>query len=367
MLNSLSHKWPLVKCVAIGGINSQNAQRVLYQSRGFTKSLEGIAVVSAIIGAEDPSTAAKELKLMVESHPPFAPHTPANARNEISKDVVREYVPAIIKILEETKPVCHNMTNLVVQNFAANVAICIGASPIMSNNGAEAEDLAQLGGSLVVNMGTVTKDSLENYTQAVRAYNAVGGPILLDPVGAGATQQRKDAAKSLMNAGYFDLMKGNASEIQTLAGVSGQQQRGVDAGATIMSHDERAALVKNLAARERNVVLMTGKTDVLSDGHRTMIIENGHEYLSEITGSGCTLGTTIAAFLAVYREDKMLAALAGILVFEIAAERAAAREDVKGPGTFVPAFLDELYAIRKMNAEDDTAWIGAAARRGAGC
>lgn len=360
MLNALSHKWPLIKTVAIGGINATNAQRVIYRSRGFTKSLEGIAVVSAIIGADDPAAAAKALKLMVESNPPFAAHTPANARNEISKDVVREYVPAIVKIVEETKPICHNMTNLVVQNFAANVALCVGASPIMSNNGAEAQDLANLGGSLVVNMGTVTKDSLDSYIQAIHAYNSVGGPIVLDPVGAGATQNRKNAVKQLLNAGYFDVMKGNTMEIQELAGVGGLQQRGVDSGPSTMSHEERAALVKNLAARERNVVLMTGKTDILSDGHRTMIIENGHEYLSEITGSGCTLGTTIAAFVSVYREDKMLAALAGILVFEIAAERAAARADVKGPGTFAPAFLDELYAIRKMSSEENPSWIGAA-------
>lgn len=105
---------------------------------------------------------------------------------------------------------------------------------------------------------------------------------------------------------------------------------------------------------------MTGTTDVVSDGTRTFAVSNGHSYLGEITGSGCTLGTTIASVLAVEREDKLLAAVAGILIYEIAAERAAKRGDVKGPGTFVPAFIDELYAIRNESVAGDNAWVEAA-------
>jgi len=175
--------------------------------------------------------------------------------------------------------------------------------------------------------------------------------VLFDPVGAGATTQRRDAVKKLLAGGYFDLIKGNEGEIKTVAGTSGaEQQKGVDSGPSSSTLDEKIAIVKALASRERNVALMTGVTDILSDGHRTVIIKNGHNYLGNITGSGCTLGTTIAAFLAVHTEDKFVAALTGILIFEIAAERAAVREDVKGPGTFIPAFLDELYAIREGNA-----------------
>jgi len=95
---------------------------------------------------------------------------------------------------------------------------------------------------------------------------------------------------------------------------------------------------------------MTGVTDILSDGETTVVIENGHKYLGNITGSGCTLGTTLTAFLAAHRNDKFMATLTGILMFEIAAERASKREEVRGPGTFVPAFLDELYAMREGEA-----------------
>lgn len=230
----------------------------------------------------------------------------------------------------------------------------------MSLNGEEADDLARLGGALVINMGTVTPEGLLNYQKALKAYNAVGGPVLYDPVGAGATQQRRAAVKTLMASGYFDLIKGNENEIKTVSGTSGVQQRGVDSGTSTSSLQEKAALVQQLAARERNVVLMTGKTDVVSDGQRTYAVSNGHEYLGNITGSGCTLGTTVAAFLAIHREDKLLAALAGILMYEIAAEQAAARDDVKGPGTFVPAFLDQLYAIRMQAADRKSDWLAAA-------
>jgi thiamine-phosphate diphosphorylase/hydroxyethylthiazole kinase len=349
-----------VKTVCIGGINASTAQRVLYQSRSLVRQLDGIAVVSAIVGAEDPKSAAKQLRIMVDDKAPWASHTPAESRNPITKDTIKELVPIIVKHVAETTPLCHNMTNLVVQNFAANVALCIGGSPIMSNNGVEAPDLAKHGGSLVINMGTVTGDMLKNYTQAVQAYNAVGGPVLLDPVGAGASQPRKDAAKLLMGSGYFDVMKGNFSEIATLAGVSTAQQRGVDSSAVSSSMDEKVAIVRALAERERNIVVMTGAIDIVSDGARTLVIQNGHEYLGNITGSGCTLGTTIAAFVATYKEDKMLAAIAGMLIYEIAAERAAVRDDVRGPGTFVPALLDELYAIRKMAENDDVSWIESA-------
>jgi thiamine-phosphate diphosphorylase/hydroxyethylthiazole kinase len=121
------------------------------------------------------------------------------------------------------------------------------------------------------------------------------------------------------------------------------QQRGVDSGSALFTLEQRAYIVRGIAARERNVVLMTGATDIISDGVRTYAVSNGHEYLGRITGSGCTLGTTLSAYLAANPEDKLQAAVAGLLHYEIAAERAAERDDVRGPGTFVPAFIDELW------------------------
>lgn len=230
----------------------------------------------------------------------------------------------------------------------------------MSNNGLEANDLASFGGSLVINMGTTTPEVRANHLASITAYNSVGGPVLLDPVGAGATQQRREGVAALMRGGYFDVIKGNEGEIRTVSGATGFKQHGVDSGASHLDTDARARLVKSVAAKERNVVLMTGEIDVISDGKRTFKIGNGHALLGDITGSGCTLGTTIASFLAVEKEDKLLAAIAGILMYEIAAERAAKREFVRGPGSFVPAFLDELYLIREESVAGNGEWAKAA-------
>ncbi|KAI9659410.1 MAG: hypothetical protein M1821_001668 [Bathelium mastoideum] len=357
ILNSLETANKSTRTYCIGGINESNAQRVLYQSTSDKRSLDGVAVVSAIMAAQDPLVAAKRLRELIQEPPPFASST--LSRSLSTSDIV-DQAPAIVKRLGEQNPLCHNMTNLVVQNFAANVALAIGASPIMSNNGDEAGDLAKLGGALVINMGTSTPEGFVNYCKSLRAYNAVGGPTLFDPVGAGATAQRREGVKRMLANGYFNVIKGNEGEIKTVAGSGSSQQRGVDSGTSTLDEREKAQLVKKLAARERNVVLMTGRTDYISDGTRTFAISNGHEYLGSITGSGCTLGTTIAAYLAVHRQDFLLAALTGILMYEIAAERAAMREDVKGPGTFVPAFIDTLFNIRKAASAGDNSWISAA-------
>lgn len=341
-----------VKTVCIGGMNAANSQRILYQTATSEKQLDGVAIVSAIMGSNDAKDASANLRNLISTPPPFAT---SSKKQSLTRDAVVAAVPELIARTAAKKPLCHNMTNLVVQNFAANVALAVGASPIMSNNGLEAGDLAALGGSLVINMGTTTPEIRSNHLKALAAYNAVGGPVVLDPVGAGATEQRREGVKALMAGGYFDLIKGNEGEIRTVSGAAGVKQHGVDSGASQLSAAERVKVVKNIAARERNVVLMTGSTDVISDGERTFLISNGHDYLGEITGSGCTLGTTIASVLAVEREDKLLGALAGILLYEIAAEKAA--EKAQGPGTFVPAFIDALYHLREASKKGDGAWV----------
>lgn len=356
ILQSLHQSGSQVRTVAIGGINSSNLQRVLYQSAAERKPLDGVAIVSAIIAAPDAEKAAKELAELIRTPAPFASaHLPSDQTKKDARDLLSQ-VPNVIAEVTKKTPLSHNMTNLVVQNFAANVALAIGASPIMANYGEEAADLAKLGGGLVINMGTVTPEGLQNYSKALRAYNREGGPVILDPVGCGATAVRRSAVKTLLAAGYFDVIKGNEGEIKTVFG-SLVQQRGVDSGASTSSLEEKASIVRDLALRERNVVLMTGAVDVVSDGVRTYAVSNGHEILGRITGSGCVLGTIISAMLAVNRGDKLLAVLSALLHYEIAAEIAAVRDDVKGPGTFVPALIDELYNIQKANSEGDLRWI----------
>lgn len=350
--------------VGIGGIKASNVQRVLHQTTvSPTQSLEGVAVVSAIMAAEDPQKEANKLKGLIQSvGTKLYAAVPPNA--EVIKDaaaLIRQ-VPAVVRQHGETNPLCHNMTNLVVQNFAANVCLASGSSPIMSNNGNEAPELAEFGGALVVNMGTVTSESLSNYLLAMKAYNAALNPILFDPVGAGATTIRKEAVKKLTANGFFDVIKGNEGEIRTVFGGADTKQRGVDSGPSPSTPQDKAKLVTELARRERNIVLMTGSTDFLSDGVRTVAISNGTPLLGQVTGSGCALGSTIASYVTVHRQDKFLAALAAILHYEIAAERGTAQLNVKGPGTFIPAFLDELSLIKQESLDGEDDWCSAAAK-----
>ncbi|KAI1842644.1 hypothetical protein JX266_011106 [Neoarthrinium moseri] len=348
-----------VKTVCIGGINATNAARVVWQSASLSRGLDGIAVVSAIVAAADPEAAARELRRLVRTPPPFAASVPTPAQAGRSAADVLALVPDVVRRVAERRPLSHNMTNLVVQNIAANVALAVGASPIMANYGEEARDLAALGGALVVNMGTVTPEGLQNYLKALRAYNDAGGPVVFDPVGAGATAVRRSATKTILNGGYIDVLKGNQSEILTCTPAGSRtQQRGVDSAADgSRSQAQLAAAVRDLAQLRRNVVVMTGKTDLVTAGGAVLAVDNGHEYLGMVTGTGCCLGTTVSAMVAAWPEDKLAATVAGLLLYEIAAEIAAERSDVKGPGTFVPAFLDELYNVRQATVSGDLSWL----------
>lgn len=188
------------------------------------------------------------------------------------------------------------------------------------------------------------------------------GPTTNSNLRAGATSVRRAAVKTIMNAGYLDIIKGNEGEIQTVSTASHPtdphvtQQRGVDSSATLTTQ-EKATLVSDLARTERNIVLLTGKCDVVSDGEQTFVVENGHEVMGRITGTGCVLGTTVSAFVAAYGGNRLAAVVAALVMFGVAGERAAAR--VEGPGSFVPAFIDELYKVRKETVGGDTSWLKA--------
>ncbi|KAI1368408.1 Hydroxyethylthiazole kinase family-domain-containing protein [Xylaria arbuscula] len=358
ILLQLAQAGSAVKTVCIGGINASNTSRVVWQSSVQGKSVDGVAVVSAIMAAADPEESARELSQLVKASPAFAKSIVTGDQQARSPEELVGAVPKVIRAVSEGKPLSHNMTNLVVQNFAANVALCVGASPIMANYGEEAKDLSRLGGALVINMGTVTPEGLDNYSKALRAYNAVGGPVVFDPVGAGATAVRRAATKTILGGGYIDVLKGNRSEILScLPGGSTVQQRGVDSAEGEMNIRELSSAIRGLAILRKNIVMVTGRTDFVTAGGHVYAINNGHEYLGMVTGTGCCLGTTISAMIAAYPQNKLDAVIAGALLYNIAAEIAAARDDVKGPGSFVPAFLDELYNVRVATAKGDISWL----------
>lgn len=391
---SSTSSWPAgfpdIRTVCIGGMNASNVEATVLRTGSSKRNLNGIAVVSDIMASPDPEAAARDLLGRISQLPPFwrrrgagtagdqsQPQTQADStaepghrgRRQGKTTDVREMValaPTAVRVVRTTRPLTHNMTNTVVQNFAANVALAVGASPIMSVNGDEAADLARLGGGLVINMGTVTDAVLAAQLTAIAAYNAAGQPVVFDPVGAGASAVRRAAAAAILAGGELAVIKGNGGEIAALlAGTGGAdgteqaQQRGVDGdiGGALAA---RADLARRLARREGCVVVLSGEVDVVTDGERCVSVSNGDAMLGAVTGTGCALGTVISAACAVYPTDILVATLAALLLYEVAAERAVLRSDCRGPGTFVPAFLDELAAVSQATVDGDTAWINAA-------
>ncbi|KAK9447658.1 Hydroxyethylthiazole kinase family-domain-containing protein [Limtongia smithiae] len=359
---------PEIKAVSIGSMNLKTARNTVYKTQfrddqGQIVSIHGVAVVSALIAASDPAAAARELLAAVRTTPAWA--LPATRTLSIANDV---FAPeAVVGLVRRSTPLVHCIINRVAANFAANIAIAAGASPVMSENEGEFVDLARAasspaGGALLINLGFPTEDFINStYLPAVLAYNQQQRPIVLDPIAAGATALRKRAVATLLNHGHFAVIKGNEGEIFAVAGEP-SAMRGVDS-TSALPLTERARVALKLAQREKTIVCMTGAVDVVSDGTRVVIGRNGHPYLADITASGCVLGTLVAAFVGVLSPEKQIPervidnVLAALCLYNIAAERAAALPSVSGPGTFVPALLDQIYALSKQSLDGNDSWF----------
>jgi hydroxyethylthiazole kinase len=240
--------------------------------------------------------------------------------------------------IHEQRPLVHHITNMVVMNDTANITLAIGAAPVMAHALEEVEEMVKLAGALVLNIGTLTPEQIEAMVRAGKGANELGIPIVLDPVGAGATSLRTESALRLLRELHISAIRGNASEVGTLVGVAAET-RGVDS----ISLSEDREVVASRAAHEFDcVVAITGARDVITDGERLAYVENGHPLLAAITGSGCMATTLVAAFLAV-EPDAWLATIAGLVALGLAGEMAAPRAG--GPGTFRSHLLDAVAAL----------------------
>lgn len=233
------------------------------------------------------------------------------------------------------RPLIHIITNFVTMNDVANTTLALGARPIMAHALEEVEEVACAARALVLNLGTPSRERVEAMLRAGQAANACAHPVVLDPVGVGASAFRRDAIWQLLGALRVTILRGNAGEIGTLAGVAGAQS-GVDASG---AQFEPLSLVRLLAIRQRAVVILTGATDFVSDGARQAAVDNGHPRLAEISGAGDMLDAAIGAAAAV-EPDALLAAASALLWFGIAAEQAA--QGARGNGSFRVALLDAL-------------------------
>lgn len=236
------------------------------------------------------------------------------------------------------QPLIHNMTNYVTVNFVANILLAVGASPVMAHAEGEVEEMVSLASALVLNIGTLDEAWLASMLRAGRRASELERPIVLDPVGAGATRMRTEAAQSMLAELSVTLVRGNASEILALAG-GGAQTRGVDTADEVEAALEPAA---RLARERQTVVVITGECDAITDGERIWRVHNGHPLMGRVTGSGCAVSAVIAAFAAV-EPDPVAAAASALACYCLAGEMA--MEGEPGPGTFLVRFQDALHGL----------------------
>ncbi|MCU0560590.1 MAG: hydroxyethylthiazole kinase [Desulfobacterales bacterium] len=240
--------------------------------------------------------------------------------------------------LRAKTPLVHNITNLVVMNYTANALLAMGASPVMAHALEEVAEMTALAGALVLNIGTLAPEWVESMLKAGQKALQLGIPVILDPVGSGATSLRTRTAGRIIAQARPAVVRGNASEILSLR-QAGPGARGVDSRHGV---DQAAEAARCLAAELTCVVAITGPVDFVTDGRRSVRVANGHPLMGRVTGTGCTATAAIAAFLAV-DPDALRAAATALAYFGLAGETAA--RSAAAPGSFMIAMLDALYTI----------------------
>ena len=241
--------------------------------------------------------------------------------------------------ISERKPLVHQITNYVVMNETANATLALGALPVMAHAVEEVEEMASVAGALVLNIGTLSKHWIEAMLLAARAANSAQVPVVLDPVGAGATRLRTETARKILDETEVAVVRGNAAEVATLAGRDAEI-RGVE---SIEASDSGAELAAAAAAALGCVASVTGPVDHVSDGERTIAIANGDALLGTVSGTGCMSTAITGCFLAVAPDRPLEAAAEALVAFGVAGEDAAV--GARGPGTFHAALYDALYNL----------------------
>jgi hydroxyethylthiazole kinase len=244
-----------------------------------------------------------------------------------------------LRELRERKPLVHQITNYVVMNETANATLALGALPVMAHAREEVEEMVGLASALVLNIGTLSEQWIEAMLLAGRAASERGIPVVLDPVGAGATRYRTDTARRILEEVQVTVLRGNQGEIATLVGVDAEV-RGVESMATGL---EPGALAGVAAKQLRVVASVTGPIDHVSDGERVLNVANGHPLLAQVTGTGCISSALTGCFLAAKPEEPLEAAAEALVALGVAAEDAAA--GAAGPGTFHARLYDALAAL----------------------
>jgi len=251
---------------------------------------------------------------------------------------MKDETAELMTLVREKRPLVHHITNDVTVNDCANITLCAGGTPAMGCAADDTRELAKMASSVVLNIGTPNRENVDAMISAGKAANETGIPVILDPVGVGATKYRMDAARRILREVKVSVIKGNPGEIGALAGAGGRM-KGVDSEG--LDGDPVKTCI-SLSKDTGAVVAMTGAVDIVTDGNKVVTINNGHAMMNSISGTGCMAASVIGCY-ASCTSDMLTASAAALAVFSIAGNKAAKRS--KGPGTFIINLKDELSAL----------------------
>lgn len=272
--------------------------------------------------------------------------------------MINEELAAALQAVRDQAPLVHCITNYVTVNDCANALLALGASPIMSDEPEDVEDITTICNALTLNIGTLNERSIEGMKRAGAQAGQLGHQIVLDPVGAGASRLRTSTASDLLDSCAVGIVRANMSEMKAIAGTA-QSTRGVDVNPDDAVNEgnrsEAAAFARALSRSCGAVCAVTGAIDIIADDERALAVRNGSPLLGRITGSGCMLSCITAAFAAAWPASPLVAAAAAVVSMGLAGEAAAARMGARdGNGSFRAYLIDALY-----NLDADTLAAGA--------
>jgi len=259
---------------------------------------------------------------------------------------IKPYTFELLCRIRKTSPLIHNITNFVAMNSSANILLALGASPVMAHSRDEVEEMTALANALVLNIGTIQEDWMESMLVAAKAANQKGIPVILDPVGAGATSLRTRAVKRIMDEATIAVLRGNASEIFSLAS-SAIKTKGVDSSLAVGAEVMKVA--KEMAREKRCIVAISGEKDFITDGTQVLRVSNGQPIMTKVTGIGCGLSAVTAAFCAVASGGLLFATTAAFALYGLCADLAIRISDK--PGSFFVAFIDSLYTVGEKDID----------------
>lgn len=265
-------------------------------------------------------------------------------------------IEKIMKNVNEKNPLIHFLTNYVTVNDCANITLATGASPIMSDDINEVEDMVSMANALVLNIGTLNKRTIESMLKAAKKANELQIPVIFDPVGVGASNLRNEITKKILKEIKIDLLTGNLSEIKIIMGMEGNT-KGVDATDTI-DDSNLLDIIKNakkLSKKLGCIVAISGEIDIVTNDKLAYIIRNGHSIMPKVTGTGCMLTSIMASYLAANKDKKIESVATAAILMGISGEKAykKIRDENRGTSTFRNYLIDNISLLTFKELEED--------------